>query len=115
MDVGTTLKSRTKTAESVQPGIGAFDDPTYLAKTAAVRFTASGNRCGNPGSMQRPAIFVVVVSPIGIDPARLAQGRPRKPRTGGLASTSGSSCVMSLRFAPVRMIASGMPLASVAT
>lgn len=74
MDVGTTLKSCTKTAESVQPGIGAFDDPTYFPRTAAVRFTASGNRCGNPGSVQRPAIFVVVVSPIGIDPARLAQG-----------------------------------------
>lgn len=74
MDVCTTLKSRTKTAESVQPGIGTFDDPSYFPKTAAVRFAASGNRCGNSGSVQRPAIFVVVVSPIGIDPARLSQG-----------------------------------------
>jgi hypothetical protein len=31
MDVGTTLKSRTKTAEAVQPCIGAFDDPTDFA------------------------------------------------------------------------------------
>ena len=41
MDVGTTLKSRAKTAESVQPRIGALDDPTYFAKTAAVRWFAA--------------------------------------------------------------------------
>ena len=51
MDVGTTLKSRAKTAESVPPCIGALDDPTYFAKTAAVRFAPSGNRCGNPRSV----------------------------------------------------------------
>lgn len=47
--------------------------PPYFAKTAAVWFTASGNRCGNPSSVQRPAIFLVVVSPIGVDAAQLAQ------------------------------------------
>lgn len=73
MDVGTTLKSRAKTAESVQPRIGALDDPTYFARTAAVRFAAPGNRCRNPGSVQRPAIPVVIVSPIRIDSAWLAQ------------------------------------------
>lgn len=73
MDIGTTLKAGAKTAESVQPCIGALDDPTYFAKTAAVGFAASGNRCGNPGSVQRLAIFVVVVSPIRIDSGRLAQ------------------------------------------
>lgn len=73
MDVGTTLKSRAKTAESVQPRIGALDDPTYFAKTAAVWFAAPCNRCRNPGSVQRPAIPVVIVSTIRIDSAWLAQ------------------------------------------
>jgi len=43
MDVGTTLKSSTKKAESLQPCIGAFDDPTDFAQAATVRFAASGN------------------------------------------------------------------------
>lgn len=32
----------------------------------------------------------------------LRSGRPRLPRMGGIASTSSSSCVMSLQFAPVQ-------------
>ena len=73
MDVSTTLKSRAKTAESMQPCIGSLDDPTHLAQTATVRFAAPGNRGGNPGSVQRSPILIVVVSPVGVDSARLAQ------------------------------------------
>ena len=43
------------------------------------------------------------------------RGRPRRPRTVGNASTSGSSSVTSLRFPPVNEIASGTPFASVRT
>jgi hypothetical protein len=39
--------------------------------------------------------------------------RPGVPSTGGIASSSGTSWVTSLRLAPVRMTASGMPAASV--
>jgi hypothetical protein len=45
----------------------------------------------------------------------LRSGRPRTPRIGGMASTSGSSCVTSLRFAPVRMTLTGTPFASTRT
>ena len=73
MDIGATLKPSAKTAEATEPCIGALDDPAHFAKTAAVRFAASGNRCGDAGSMQRPAILVVVVSAVGKDSNRLAQ------------------------------------------
>lgn len=53
MSVSRTLKLRVKTAESVQPFIGTLDDPTYFAKTAALRLAASDNRCGNPRCVQR--------------------------------------------------------------
>ena len=43
----------------------------------------------------------------------MLSGRPRFPRIGGMASTRGRSWVTSLRLAPVRMTARGMPCASV--
>ncbi|MBB5503537.1 hypothetical protein HDG37_007779 [Paraburkholderia sp. MM5384-R2] len=73
MDVGTTLKSSTKTAEPVQPSIGAFDDPTDFAEAATVEFAASGNRCGDAGSVQRSPVLIVVVSPVCINSGRLAK------------------------------------------
>ncbi len=37
------------------------------------------------------------------------RGRPRRPRTDGIVSTSGIICVMSLRLPPVSATASGVP------
>lgn len=41
------------------------------------------------------------------------RGRPHLPRTGGTAWSSGISWVTSLRWPPVRVAASGIPVASV--
>jgi hypothetical protein len=56
---------------------------------------------------------VVVVAPVGIQRAGTERGRPRFPRTSGIASINGISWVTSLRFPPVSDTASGMPCASV--
>ncbi|GAA3596215.1 hypothetical protein GCM10022295_91490 [Streptomyces osmaniensis] len=43
----------------------------------------------------------------------LRRGRPTRPRTGGMASSRGSSWVTSLRLPPVSRTASGVPCPSV--
>ena len=43
----------------------------------------------------------------------LRRGRPGFPRTGGMASTRGMSCVTSFAFAPVSITANGIPFPSV--
>jgi hypothetical protein len=40
------------------------------------------------------------------------RGRPHSPRIGGIAWTSGNSCVTSLRLPPVMLTSSGSPPAS---
>jgi hypothetical protein len=73
VDIGTTLKPSAKTVEAVQPCIGALDDPAQFAKAATVRFAAAGNRCGDAGGVQGPAILLVVVGAVRRDSSRLAQ------------------------------------------
>jgi hypothetical protein len=57
----------------MEPLVGAPDDPAHFAKTASVRFAASGNRWGDAGNVQRAAIFVVAVSGVGKASNRLTQ------------------------------------------
>jgi hypothetical protein len=73
LDIGSTLKPSTKTAQAMKPCVGAPDDPADFAKTASVRFAASGNRCGNACNVQRAAIFLVVVNGVGKASNRFTQ------------------------------------------
>ncbi|REG61225.1 hypothetical protein B0G80_4061 [Paraburkholderia sp. BL6669N2] len=73
MDVGTTLISSGKAAKSMQPRIGLLDDPADFAETAAMGFATPGDRCGDAGGVQGPAILVVAISAIRIDSGRLAK------------------------------------------
>ena len=59
------------------------------------------------------AVLAVVKAAAGADLPGGRRGRPRRPRTGGIASISGMSRVTSLRLPPVSDTASGMPCASV--
>jgi hypothetical protein len=70
VDISAALKPSAKMAQTMEPCIGALDDPAHCAKTASVRFAASGNRCGDAGNVQRAVIFVAVVSGGGQDSNR---------------------------------------------
>jgi hypothetical protein len=37
VDIGATLKPSAKTAQTMEPWIGALDDPAHFAKSASVR------------------------------------------------------------------------------
>jgi hypothetical protein len=101
--------------ELVRRGQRLLDEPAEDAQPAAVRRVAPGDLAGDRLARQRHAVAVRVVRPVAHDHARLAERRaPGRPRTAGIASTSGSSCVTSWRLAPVSLAASGTPLASVA-
>lgn len=67
----------------------------------------------NTDSVQGLAIFVLVVAAIGLHDDGLRQRLPPLDTMGGTALISGSNWVTSLRLAPVRISASGMPCASV--
>lgn len=73
MDDCEALEAYAQSLEVVQPGDGAFDNPTGLAEATAVGFAATGNLCGNAGGVKRVAIFVVVVSAIALDNGGLGQ------------------------------------------
>jgi hypothetical protein len=59
------------------------------------------------------AVPVVVVGAVGEHRFRSVPGRPRRPRTGGIAWMSGMSWATSLRMPPVSDTCSGMPCPSV--
>ena len=96
----------------VQPGEGALDDPAHPAEAGAVLGLAMSDLRFDVAGAEFAAVFVVVVAAIGGDPVGRRRGRPTLPRTGGTRSTSGTSCVTSLRLPPVTVQASGIPVAS---
>lgn len=110
---GKALESNAQASEFVQPREGALDDPPGLAEAAAVGLTTARDLRGDTGSVQGLTIFVVIVTAIGCTTTGFDRGRPRLPRMGGMASIRGSSWVTSLRLAPARISACGMPCASV--
>ncbi|KWR88144.1 hypothetical protein RM96_21465 [Cupriavidus sp. IDO] len=73
MNDGEALEAHAQSLEVVQPGNRSFDNPASLAKTAAVRFTATGNLCGNTIGMKWLAVLVVVVSAVALDDGGLGQ------------------------------------------
>jgi len=70
---GEALEAHPQSLEVVQPSNRAFDNPTGFAKTAAMRFSATGDLGGDAGGVKRFAIFVVVVPAITLDDAGLGQ------------------------------------------
>jgi hypothetical protein len=93
----------------VQPGEGALDHPADLAQPGAVGDAASGDHGFDAELPQQAAVLVEVVAPVGVQPPGSATGRPRTPRIGGTASSSGISSVTSCRLPPVSGTASGVP------
>ena len=72
--------------------------------------------CLRPGDLrldtaaaQLAPAFARVVGAVAVSRFGRRRGRPRRPRTGGIASTSGIIWVMSLRLPPVSPTVSGVP------
>ena len=94
------------------PGEGTLHDPADLAQAAAVRCPLPCQVVLEPRSF-RPCRFRGV--PYCRSPYSafgLRRGRPRGPRMGGMSSTRFIASSDSLRLAPVRRTASGVPLPS---
>jgi hypothetical protein len=112
VDVGVLLIAGAQPLEGVQPGEAAFDDPALSAQAGAVGNAAAGDPRSDAAGAELVSVLVVVIAAVGEQLPRAPAGRPRLPRIGGTASTSGISWVTSLRLQPVSVTASGMPPAS---
>ncbi len=113
MDVGAAFVADGEAAEAMQPGDGAFDDPSRDVPKplpcGVRRLSEDGPDAAGP---QAVTMRLGVVAAVALQRVRgLRRGRPRRPRTAGRASTIGSRCVMSLTFAAVTCATSGTPRA----
>lgn len=72
-----------------------------------------GRSPDSPEGPHEAAVPVVVVAAVAEHHVGAAPGRPRSPLTGGTASSTGMSWMTALWLPPVRVTASGMPVASV--
>jgi len=90
-----------------------LDDPAQLAESGAVPGATGGNDRRDTEFADQGSVLVVVVAAVGVDLRCPAAGRPRLPRIGGIACTSGMSWVTSLRLPPVSSTGNGTPPASV--
>lgn len=70
------LEADSQSLEVMQPRDGSLDNPTRLAKTAAVRFAATSNLGGDADGVQGLAVLVVVVAAITLNDVRFGQGAP---------------------------------------
>jgi hypothetical protein len=109
VDVVAAVGADEESAAVVQPGEGAFDDPTVSAEAGAVFDLAASDDRLDSVFPDEPAVLVVVVAAVGDQRPRPAARRPTRPRTRGTRSSSSSSWVTSLRLPPVTVQASGMP------
>lgn len=57
----------------MQPSMRTFDDPTHFPEATAVRVASSGNACGDVSLVKDAPVLVVVVAPVRIHAARVAQ------------------------------------------
>jgi hypothetical protein len=108
MNIGAAFVAYGEPSKAMEPRDGALDDPATGAQAAALRGAASHKDGDNAPSAQAVASGCESYprSPCRADGFR--RGRPRRPRIGGRASTSGSRCVMSLTLAAVTCATSGM-------
>ena len=113
VDVVADFPADPRPPEPVQQRDGLFHYPAVHAQARAMLRAAPGDNRGDPRFPGLLAVLVVVIAAVGVDLIRALAGRPRRPRTGGMAWMRGMSWVTSLRFPPVSDTASGMPCALV--
>ena len=65
MDVVAAVAADEEAAAVVQPGDGAFDDPTVTAETGAVLALAAGDHGLDAGLPDQSPVLVVVVAAVG--------------------------------------------------
>ena len=71
MDLGVALVAGSETAEVVQVGEAALDDPAMAAEPGPVWRAAAGDDRCDPERSQQPAVLVVVIAPVGQQPVGL--------------------------------------------
>lgn len=113
VDVSPAFPADAQASEAVEPGEGPLDHSPVSAQSCAVPGAAAGDGWHDASLADLVAVRIVVVAAVGEERVRLAAGRPTRPRTGGIASSNGSSWVTSLRLPPVTRTASGVPCPSV--
>ena len=115
MNTGAAFVANRQTAEAMEPGQGTFNDPARAAEPAPIGGAALRQQGGDAPSRQFIAMRLRIIAAVPLNQSRFPYGRPTRPRTGGIASTRGSSSVMSFRLAAVSVATSGIPCASVRT
>ena len=79
MNVGAAFKADAQASILMQPGQGAFDDPSIDAQAAAVGFAALGQSRANPPLFECRAMAPRIISPVGEDDARFLFGPSASP------------------------------------
>src|SRR3954453_901985 len=100
MDVSAAFPAEPETAEEVQPGEGALDDPAAGAESGSVFALATGDGGLDAPAAELSAVLVVVIAAVGDQLVGTQAGGPTLPRTGPAPSMRGSGWVTSLRLPP---------------
>ncbi|MDQ0627228.1 hypothetical protein QFZ39_006503 [Paraburkholderia graminis] len=111
VDVGATLNANAKTTKTVEACARTLDHPAKFSQSAAALGPALCDHRLDAAFTKFSAMWFGVVAAIGGNDLGFRSGRPRTPRIGAVALTSGSNWVTSLRFAPVRIVLTGTPFA----
>jgi hypothetical protein len=112
VDVGTLLPANPQPFELMQPRQTPLHHPPQPTKPRTMHDTAASDLWADAPRPQRPTVAVKVVAAVGDQHHRSLPRPAALPRTGGIASTSGSSWVTSWALPPVSETASGIPAAS---
>jgi hypothetical protein len=112
VDVCAAVVADEQPLELVEPGEGALDHPAGASEPGAVLGLASCDLGLDPALPELAAVLVVVVAAISRDDVGTSARAADLAAHGGTRSTSGTSCVTSLRLPPVTVQASGIPVAS---
>jgi hypothetical protein len=74
VQVRSYLGTCSQALELVQPSEGPLDDPAHLPEAGSVRGTAAGDLRRDTAGTQQSTVLVVVVAPVGEQPARSPAG-----------------------------------------
>lgn len=99
MGLGRPLVAGPQTPILSKPGKRSFDHPALAAETGAVGCHSFCNRRPDLLAAECLPMRFRVVAAVGEQHAGRLRGLPTTPRVGGIASTSGSSCVTSCALA----------------
>src|SRR6266508_2909460 len=91
VDVGSSFVAKAQTTLLVQPGDRTLDDPAFSPEPGAVRALGPSDLRLDPAPPELAASRARVVGAVAEELAWPRRGRPRRPRKGGIASTSGSN------------------------